>query len=391
VTEREPEIFELFEKHGHYSIVRSSKTNKFHVAWYDSDLRRVRRRKLNTTSSALATSIVERLIRDGVEGDPKDSLITKPMTFVFEALDYYSKHHASGIRSGDAANTAIAKYLKPAFGKTRINSLRKRDVLSWSKKLQAQGLSLGYVSRILSCLRAALNLAVDDDEITSAPKIPEIRGDKEIEAEPLRGRVLTLKETAAFFDAINELHFLNYSIAKVNSGGARPEAILEATLDGVDWEAGLFTLNPEGRVQTKKYRPIVRVTATWEPWLQLISVGPIVTYDGKPVKSTKTAMRATVKRAKLKGRVNSTSLRHTLGRWLETKKVPDFERSILLGHVATSKKKTTRRYSPTDPGHPEYLQHAARAIEEFVREVNKLTLKWDLEQPGVIKNGWKKP
>ncbi|MEH2472162.1 hypothetical protein V1281_006650 [Nitrobacteraceae bacterium AZCC 2161] len=382
--------FERFEEHGFYWIVRHTKTRVFHVSWYDPDVRQTRRRSLKTESSAEATKMVEQLVRDGVQGDPKEALLEKPMTYVTEALAYYKAERVPGMRSGPAAETAIKNFLDPRLGRFRINALRKRDVLSVSEQLQKEGYSLGYVSRILSTLRSSLNVAEEDGKIARAPAIPEIRGEEEIEAEELRGRVLSIPEVAIYFDAINERHFLDYSIHLLNTGGARPEAVLEATTFGIDWDHDLFELNPLGRVQTKKRRPIIRIAGTWKPWLRSISDGPIVSYDGQAVKSVKTAMRATVKRSRLPGRVNSTSIRHSIGRWLEDTKVPGREISLLLGHIPVTKKKSTRRYSPADPYHPDYLVNATRAIEEFVRAVNALTRKWDLERPGVVKSGWRK-
>jgi hypothetical protein len=387
---QESGTFERFEEHGLYWIVRHKKTRKFSVAWYDAEIRQTRRRALKTKSASEATKKVEQLVRDGVEGDPKEALSKKPMTYVAEALAYYKSERVPNIRSGPAATTAIENYLDPRLGPIRISAFRKRDALAFAAQLQEEGHSLGYASRILSVLRSAFNLAEEDGKIARAPNVPEIRGEDEMEAEPLRGRNLAVPEVAKYFDSINERHFLYYSIHEVNTGGARPEAILEATTAGIDWSRNLFELNPKGRIQTKKRRPIVRIASTWEPWLRTIPSGPIVTYNGGAVKSIKTAMRATVRRSELPGRVNSTSIRHTLGRWLEDKKVPASEISLLLGHVSTSKKRSTRRYSPADPYHPEYMVNAIRAIEDFVREVNKHTRKWDLERPGVVKSGWRK-
>jgi integrase len=121
-----------------------------------------------------------------------------------------------------------------------------------------------------------------------------------------------------------------------------------------------------------------------------VKCGPIVAYRGKPVKSIKTAMRNLVTKAKLPGRVNSTSIRHTLGRHMENvAKVPGREISIFLGHVPVAKKKSTRRYSGIDPYAPDYMSNAIAAVEDFVREVNKHTKKWDLEKPYTVKPGWK--
>lgn len=41
--------------------------------------------------------------------------------------------------------------------------------------------------------------------------------------------------------------------------GARPAAILEMGWEQMDYEHGLIQLNPAGRVQTKKVRPIVKM------------------------------------------------------------------------------------------------------------------------------------
>jgi hypothetical protein len=98
-----------------------------------------------------------------------------------------------------------------------------------------------------------------------------------------------------------------------------------------------------------------------------------------------------VKRSGLKGRINATSIRHTLGRYMENfARVPGREISLFMGHIPVSKKKSTRRYSPADPNHPEYMINAIAAVEAFVREINKHTKKWDLEKPRVVKPGWKK-
>jgi integrase len=136
----------------------------------------------------------------------------------------------------------------------------------------------------------------------------------------------------------------------------------------------------------------VRITKTWKTWLELIKSGPIVTYDGSAIKSTKTAMRNLVRKAKLTGRVNATSIRHTIGHYMENVvRIPGREISIFLGHVPVTKKRSTRRYSGVDPYADDYLSNAVVAVEAFVREVNKHTKKWDLEKPYTIKPGWKEP
>jgi integrase len=311
------------------------------------------------------------------------------MTLTGDVLDHYKKVRVPKIRSGEAATIAIENYLRPAFGNVPVAVLRKRDIRDFQDRMIQEGYKLSYVSRIASVLRAALNLTVDDEEVPLVPEVPEIRGDAEMEAEELRGRELTIPEVAKLFDAISDVHMLDYSIAEINTA-ARPEAVLELIAEQIDWEHDLFEMNPPGRVQTKKFRPIMRISVCWAPWLRTSKSGPIVSYRGEAVKSIKTAMRNLVSKAELKGRVNSTSIRHTIGRYMENvAKVPGREISLFLGHIPVAKKKSTRRYSGIDPHAPEYMSNAIAAVEAFVREVNKHTKKWDLEKPYTIKPGWK--
>ena len=379
----------LAKSYGRYWLVRDLNTDIYYISYFDEEARQTRRRTLNTTSGVDAEKIAEQLEKHGVTGDPKEFLDKKPMTLTAEVLDYYKKERVPKIRSGEAATSAIENYLRPRLGNTPVAVLRKRDIRKFQDGMIQEGHTIGYVSRIGSVLRASLNLAVEDEEIPAAPNVPEIRGDAEMEAEELRGRELTILEVAKLFDAISDVHMLDYNIAEINTA-ARPEAVLELVAEQIDWQHNLFEMNPAGRIQTKKFRPIMRISATWAPWLETVTRGPIVSYRGEAVKSIKTAMRNLVRKAELPGRVNSTSIRHTLGRYMENvAKVPGREISIFLGHVPVAKKKSTRRYSFIDPYAPEYISNAIAAVEAFVREVNKHTKKWDLEKPYAIKPGWK--
>jgi hypothetical protein len=212
---------------------------------------------------------------------------------------------------------------------------------------------------------------------------------------PLKGRVVTTKEIAELIDTVNEPHFLEYLIACINSAG-RPITILECDTTQIDWPFGLFEQNPRGRPQTKKHRPTIRVAATWRPWLRMVPPGRLITYRGKPVKSVKAAFRRARNAAGLEPdvdgvQVTSYSIRHTVGRYMETCDVPPIERSILFGHVKTHRKKSTERYSPLNPRGPNFLKSATKAIEKFVREINSHTKKWNLLVPYTLKAGYKPP
>src|ERR1017187_4488434 len=120
-------------------------------------------------------------------------------------------------------------------------------------------------------------------------------------------------------------------------------ALLEAHTSQIEWSRRLIDLNPVGRIQTKKSRPILCIPLTWAPWLEAVPEGPLITYNGAAVKSVKKAMQALVKRSKLEGPINATSFRHSLGRFMEDLGVPEKQKSIFLGHEPVDRNRTTRR------------------------------------------------
>ena len=48
---------------------------------------------------------------------------------------------------------------------------------------------------------------------------------------------------------------------------ARPDAVLDLSPAQVDFKRRLIKLNPDGRKQTKKYRPVVPISETLLPHL----------------------------------------------------------------------------------------------------------------------------
>jgi integrase len=129
----------------------------------------------------------------------------------------------------------------------------------------------------------------------------------------------------------------------------------------VDLDNRLLHLNPAGRRQTKKYRPIVPITDVLLPFLVGVRADRIVNWHGKPIKSVKKGFRTIVRRAGLSPDVTPYTLRHTMATELRRRGVPPWEVSGFLGHKAGSYR-TTEIYAKFDPS---YLSGAARAINEY--------------------------
>jgi hypothetical protein len=393
-TPKPPERYQLDKDYGFYSLVHDTfgKSHNYYVEWYEKGERQTRRRTLKTNDLVVATDTMSLIVRSGIEGDPKEILDAGTVVDIAGVLDEYEKSRGADLASAGQTHTAI-NHLKRHIGHIRVDAWKKSDFRQFEKEFLAEGYKKSYLSRICSVLRAALNAAEDDEIIARAPRIPEVCTDADKDAAPLRGRLMTTQEIAKLIDQAADLHFLEYLIGEINTG-SRGVTILECDTHGIDWSYAIFELNPIGRVQTKKYRPIVRIPQTWKPWLEQAPLGPLISYNGEPVQSIKKAFRTARKNAGLKPDsdgvgVSTYSIRHSLGRFLEDCGVPLLERSILLGHTKIERKRSTERYSPTNCRGPLYLRKATRAIEKFVREINAFTEKWDLLIPHTTKPGYK--
>lgn len=127
---------------------------------------------------------------------------------------------------------------------------------------KSAGVTATTVSRNLSDIRAALNKAYKDGDLTAAPFIPDVAvGDKS----PPRERVLSLTEAAALLDAASGHLFVFLMLAFCTAG--RPSALLQLGPVNVDWDNDLIDLNQPGRARTKKRRPTLPIAQVLKPWL----------------------------------------------------------------------------------------------------------------------------
>jgi len=152
---------------------------------------------------------------------------------------------------------------------------------------------------------------------------------------------------------------------------ARTSAILDLQLCQIDLKAGLIELNPNGRLQTKKYRPVVKLPPQLREYVEEMGKRDldknVVCYRGMSAASIRSCWRSTRKRANLSGNVQTYSFRHTIARWLRSQSVPAWEVAAQLGHKAPEYS-TTEIYAPFDPA---YLKSSCEAIDSFLEGVAK--------------------
>ncbi len=367
---------------GDFWLTRRGHSPRYYIAWHDKRSGGRRSKSTGTCDFQQAQQILldhalkHTRIRDV---DPSDLRLETVW------LRYYDGH-AKDIASEEAARIALA-YFTDFFAGDTISELTPERQEEFHAHLRKLGLSEGYISRILSVGRAALNWAWKRGMVRSVPFVADVQTSEDRRQAPPRGRPLTLEELGRLFDAATSAHLLMFLRIALNTL-SRPGAILDLRRPQVDFDNRLVDLNPEGRRQTKKYRPIVPLTDSLLPFLRaapdlyekrrngrILGCWPLehfVTCYGKPLASIKKAWCTARKDAKLDKAVTPYSIRHTLGRELRRRRVPAAEISILLGHMPVDVKRTDLTYSPFDP---DYCQATKKAIEAVCDDLQRHTAR----------------
>ena len=325
--------------------------------WYDSATRQTKRASLRTEDFQEAES---RLIQ-WVAAHAKKRNEQADDVSLEELFIRYYEQHAKHTVSAEQARYCLANWSDffPGASVSDLTPDRQDDFVGW---LRTKGYSDGYVARILTIGRAALNRAYKRQEIAAVPFIASVEG-----GSPRENR-LTLQEAAKLFDAIQEPHLFMYCMVAFNTL-ARPHAILELTRWQVDLENRLIHFNAKGRRQTKKYRPVVPITNTLLPWLQCLKTVNVISYSkaDRQVNSIKTSFNKTVARAGLED-VMPYTIRHTLATELRKRGVPPWEVGGMLGHRSGGYK-TTEIYAKYDP---DYMSRAVQAIDGYFEDLQAL-------------------
>ncbi|WP_114227216.1 MULTISPECIES: tyrosine-type recombinase/integrase [Sphingomonas] len=195
----------------------------------------------------------------------------------------------------------------------------------------------------LSMLAVALRWAVKQNLIEKAPDIWR-------PAAPERGmKHLTPQEFGKWFAEVRAEHarlYVELALATM----ARPSAILELTWPQIDWEHGTLNLNPPGRRQTKKRRPIVALDDDTLALLKRAREGAqssyVVERGGKRIASIKKAFQAASERSQV--HVTPYTLRHTGAVWAAERGTPMAELAQFMGHDDDrTTQKHYARFSPT--------------------------------------------
>jgi integrase len=149
----------------------------------------------------------------------------------------------------------------------------------------------------------------------------------------------------------------------------------------VDLDRGIYYRLAQGKQATNKKQPPVplppRLLAHLRRWYNKgIAQQYFVEFNGRPLKSVKTAFKTAVSLSGLEGKISPHTLRHTAATWLMQIGVSTWEAAGFLG----MSEKTLR--DVYGHHHPDYLQAAAKAIGTMkpISLVNSLVKRQRPEQ-----------
>ena len=354
---------------------RTGRAHAWYRTWYDKTSRQTCRVSLGTADFQEASLTLANWVVENDKGD----IHTRPDEVLIEnVLLNYWLQHAQKLPSASTAWNGLAYWYEFWAART-VSDISPQEQRRFRMWLGEKGLNAGGIDRVLADGRAALNRAVKWEELSKAPHIFQIQTAEDKRSRDPMGRPIVPMEMARLFDAAKSRHILAYLVIACNTL-ARPSAVLELRGAQFDEVHRRIDLNPPGRRQNKKFRPILPVAPTLLPWLKVITepTQRYVAYERAPIKSIKRVWQLLCEEAALDGGVTPYSIRHGMAREMRKRKVPGDQISIFLGHLPKESDATTSIYAPYNP---EYCSDALAAIEDVMLEIRKHLRRANIDAP----------
>lgn len=348
------------------------KREAFYIVWYEGG--RERLRAAGTSDRGQAEEVLEDFLRARRRAEQPERPRRPDQITIADVLDLYGVEHAP--HAADPARIGYAiSALTPFWGERPVSYVTKQSCRSYAKsrtkRVRSKTAPDGWddvpiadatVRRELTTLRAALNFAVQEQRLETAPFVllPDKPEGKD--------RWLTRSEASRLLNAARtgrsdvRLYLPLFIIIALYTG-ARKEAILSLRWPQVDLDRGLIDFSG-GRV-TNKRKGKRRMSRKLTLFLRLArergtELGFVVHDKGQRIKdvgdATNGSFGGACKRAGLTG-VTPHTLRHTCGTWLAQNGVDLHQISGWLDHSDT---RTTMLYAHH---HPDYQGDAARALD----------------------------
>jgi len=394
----------LYERDNYYLAFDRSKSGKIrskniYIFYYDSDTGRSHSRSTGTSDLARAKEELDRFYDSREKGRKfcptcGQAFSGEPLPLVATAIAEYlegNEYEPAHARLGHVLTYLTQKSLEDVrcdeVDDAWIAKFRKwlSQVPIISPKGVARSRALGTVEASVSMLRSAINKAFTARKLPhkatfkvktadEVSKTPWFRASEDQLIEMFRYARVLNPPTSASVKQIAKwkrerrslLQYLRLGVAT----WARPDALMDFSTDPKkeQWNPAIayINLNPAGRAQTIKYRPLVRAPKQTIPILEANT--------GKFVKaaSIRTAFRQMAKTLKFPvegdGQSGEKLIRRSVSSilrpLLEAEKSWETQGRLMLGHIRPN---VSDKYAT--PHHPEYLVDALRLIEELIDRI----------------------
>lgn len=326
--------------------------------WYDPASRQTRRASLGTSDLREAErALAEWIAREvpTVRGEPADVGLARAF------LRYEEGHIRRKLAKAGAAaqRRSLGMILAHAPDGATVAGLTIRRQEAMAEAMAAAGYGPWTVKRAFGAAKAAVTWAFEREELSRPiPFISLPDGEN-------RKRVLTVAELARLWDADMPEH-VRVFLALLIGTAARPEALLDLTRFQCDLGDSLIRLNPPGRKQTKKRRPVLPMADWLRPWIEA-APGPVVAFRGRRVHKIAGAFQTMRDGAGFGPDVTAYTVRHTVATELKRRGVSMEDVSMVLGHKMPNA--TTERYVHVGAG---FLADAKRALEDLANDIGRL-------------------
>jgi integrase len=343
---------------GEYWLSQRSNSSAWLRTFYDEQAKQTRRVSLGTDDFDTAKRKLEDWYMEQ-RMKTAQNLPAEEVTLT-EIFKDYLEQHAIKLRSYVSLKILL-RYWTEFWGEdgtvADLRSVIRQE--EFRDELFKKGLAINSVNRCLEAGRAAITRAHKRNTIMYKPHIhilPYERGKP-------KGRPLSVDDISALYAQAAD-HMRLFMILMLGTG-ARNEAICLLEWPQIDFDNNLIHLNPEGRKQTSKRRPVVRMVPFVREQLLKFNEreGRVLTFRGKSFKTAHQGIEKAVGRAELKGNVTPYSFRHTVARWLRKEGVSPWEVGSQLGHKMPGYN-ITEMYASASP---DYLEKSAAAIEKLLR------------------------
>lgn len=370
----------------------------FYRYWYDERSGRVKRK-------ALAGVTLEEAQKElfDILGAPAPSSRDPREVYLYAVLKHYQDNYAepkgykqmAAVRRASELVYAAFKSFMGAPKVADLTRLNQRRV--WAHMASESGLSAKSIMTYMIAVRAAVNYAAVPQLVVIAEEEVEVQlldvpvaifcNQEEI-AEHIGGDVSkprdyipTYAELGKWIDAIEEEDDFRFVMIMLNTC-ARNEAVFDLDISKqANYEFGTLDLNPIGRRQTKKRRPVIRMTTNLQAWFQHWG-------DDKPIRQYQDTVEKRLNAMGKRGdefkdgarvwtalnmpEMTCYTIRHFMATNMRRASFPvsKEQRSKWLGHAVGEGSKTTDWYEKFDP---DYLEQPMRATEEIIAKLQKHT------------------